>query len=382
MKQYSYRPMALAVATVLGGIWTPAAYAALVVSQTAAFTMSSGTVSDSCGPEINPDCTESNSPPTALSLQNNTNFNQFSASTGILTGVKINLASTRSQTVSGGVTNPQTKLGTDQATIFTASGTSGASISAAGADSQQVSTITHSRSSTPGKNAIAANTIVTSTSATLTVAAASLDAYVGAGTTAVTRKLSDVQATATFVDGTKTKTSSTADYSVTWGGDIAVAYEYLLHALAAFDAAGAQTVLDINFGTHYVGASVADKAFRIFNAIGINGVGLDLDLITGPTSPFGSDLALFGDLTAGGSNLFNISFDTSAAGVFGSTIMLKLSDADVGTASSRFDTHSLRVNLSGTVKDLGTGNQVPEPNTLALVALGLTALVLRRRQLR
>ncbi len=384
MDPHTFRPrssaMASAMAVLLGGLCLPAAHAAVVTTQVAGFATASGTVTDTCGTVATTSCAESVSPTTALAATNlPLSFNQFDASQGVLVGVTVDLLSTRTQTVSGTVANARGKGKGDPGTSSQARGVSGASFEALGAGSTALATAFLSDSSGFGASSTGARlTVGTATNATLTVAASNLDAYVGSGTTSVGLQLNGVQAFSRFSNGVANETVSTANYSVAWDGTVAMNHEYLEHARAAFDAQGTQSVLNIDFGTHQVGASVGAQVFSIFNAVGATGVGLDLDGFDAVDPVFSTDLAQFFGLGAGGANAFSVGFDTSTAGVFASSIRLRLSDADVGAASTRFGDYGLTINLSGTVQRMT--NHVPEPSALALVSLGLVGLVSGRRR--
>lgn len=377
-RSFTPRPVALALVGLLGSM--TGAQAALVTMTSQNFTTSSGTATATCGPISNSSGSCSATGTVLTPAAQTSNFNQFDATAGVLTGVTIGLASTRTQTVSGSVSGLSF---TGKQTAATASGTSGASLSALGATTSNLGgNISHS-SSAAGNTTIGPSTTAPATTiATLAVGAGSLDSYAGGGTVAVTRQLSSVQATSAITNGsTLTKTTATANYSVNWEGSTSVSYSYLLHALPSFSANKALSEITLEFGTHFVGAAVADQTVSLFNLLAGDRTGLDLDAFSafGSASPFSTDLALFAGLIAGASDEFAFSFDTSSAGVFGQQFILNLSDADVGAASTR-NNYTLTVNLAGTVLAQPQGGTVPEPHMLGLVCVGLLGLAYSRRR--
>jgi hypothetical protein len=171
-------------------------------------------------------------------------------------------------------------------------------------------------------------------------------------------------------------TSTSATYTLAWGGKLTASYDYLLHSGPSFDGSTTQLTLDLDLGTFVVGDS-ASLGFDVFNLTG-DRVGLDLDGIqgSGDTSALTTDLAAFLGLAAGASNGYLAFLDTSAEGAFAATYILSLSDADVGAASSRSN-YFLTLNLTGNVV---APTAVPEPATLTLLGLGLLGLGWRHRR--
>ncbi len=110
------------------------------------------------------------------------------------------------------------------------------------------------------------------------------------------------------------------------------------HAEASFAAGIDQDLLTIDFGILPVGG-VIDSAFDIFNLEQTVGFTADLDLDSivgsGDTSVLSTDLAPFGFLSAGSSNGFLASFDTSTPGPFSASYTLNLSDHDHDGAISQ-----------------------------------------------
>jgi hypothetical protein len=82
-------------------------------------------------------------------------------------------------------------------------------------------------------------------------------------------------------------------------------------------------------------------------------VGLDLDGITGSgdLSTLTANLSLFTGLAQGTGINWLATLDTFTIGVFHTTNLLRMSDADVGAASSRF-AYNLTLNLSGRIEDM------------------------------
>jgi hypothetical protein len=127
------------------------------------------------------------------------------------------------------------------------------------------------------------------------------------------------------------------------------------HAEASFASALDQDLLTIDFGSVSVGG-VLDSGFDIFNIEQALGFTADLDLDSvlgsGDTGVLSTNLAAFSSLTAGTSNGFLASFDTSAPGSFSATYTLNLSDEDYAGATNQV----LTLQLLGEVSAALTGD--------------------------
>ena len=139
------------------------------------------------------------------------------------------------------------------------------------------------------------------------------------------------------------------------------------HAAAAF--AGGSTTLNLDFGTLQLGSGTHDLQFQIENLFATYRAGLDLDSVTelsDPVGVFSTDAGPFTDLAPGAtSGLFDVFLDTSQVGQFSGEYQFNLSDEQDLSGHAGQQTLTLDV----------TANVVPEPSTLALLAVGVLGLL-------
>jgi len=288
----------------------------------------------------------------------------------VLTGVTINLDSTRTQSVTvsvgakGGSNNPAESTGT---------GVSTAGISAPGVSytfTQEISaTVTCSGIK---KDACSNTKTATAVPTSLNLSATgSLDSYVGSGAASV-----DLTAPTLYASqGSNRFTGkSTTQYDLSWAGNLSATYTYLLHAAPSFDSGSSIDSLTLNFGSVEQNSSISPLGFSIFNLADANRT--DLDLIsftaTGDTSALDSDLATFTNLSQGTDHLFYATLDTATPGSYSVTYTLMFSDAaNTGAADSQ-QTYYMYLTLTGIVGDV---TSVPVPDAFWLFGAGLIGIV-------
>jgi len=301
-------------------------------------------------------------------------LDQFDASLGVLTGVTINLDSTRTQTVTVSVPAKSNKppvsaqsagTGGSTASIF-APGVSYTFTPEINASATCSGTSTDACSNTYSPVGVATNQNLSATS--------SLDSYVGSGTVTVSRT------TPTFYATQKTNEfngKSTTQYNLDWAGKLSATYTYILHAAPSFDNGSSIDSLTLDFGSVEQNSTIDSLGFSIFNlADPDNRERTDLDLIsftaTGDTSALDSGLTTFANLSQGGEQLFYATLDTTALGSFSVTYLLTLSDAaNIGATDSQH-TYSMYLTLTGIV---GEVTSVPVPDALWLFVTGLVGIV-------
>ena len=296
---------------------------------------------------------------------------QFDASLGVLTGVTINLDSTRTQTVTVSVPAKSNKPPVSAQSAGT--GGSTASISAPGvsytftpeinASATCSGTSTDACSNTYSPVGVATNENLSATS--------SLDSYVGSGTVTVSRT------TPTFYATQKTNEfngKSTTQYNLDWAGKLSATYTYLLHAAPSFDSGSSIDSLTLEFGSVEQNSSIDSLGFSIFNLADANSTDLDLTgfSATGDTGVLQSDLATFTNLSQGSEQLFYATLDTATSGSFSVTYKLTLSDAaNIGATDSQHS-YYMYLTLTGTVD---AGASVPVPDAFWLFVTGLVGIV-------
>jgi hypothetical protein len=299
-------------------------------------------------------------------------LNQFDASLGVLTGVTINLDSTREQSVTVISTTGSGKAKNNDRTS-TGSGKSTASISAPGTSYTFSTEISADGTCTAPRHEACSNTTTAAaepTNLNLSVTG-SLDSYVGSGTVVVDRTAPTLSASQS--NGALTGTEST-QYELTWAGDLSASYTYLKHAAPSFDSGSPIDTLTLAFGSVEQNSTVSSLGFSIFNLADPERT--DLDLIsftaTGDTSALDSGLTTFTNLSQGGDQLFYATLDTATSGSFSVTYKLTLSDAaNIGATDSQHS-YYMYLTLTGTV-DAGTS--VPVPDAFWLFGTGLVGIV-------
>jgi hypothetical protein len=301
---------------------------------------------------------------------------QFDASLGVLTGVTINLDSTRDQSVTvsstagGGNGNGN---GNNNDRTSTGSGTSTASISAPGTSHTFSTEISADGTCTAPRHEACSNTTTAAaepTTLNLSVTG-NLDSYVGSGTVAIDRTAPTLSASQS--NGALTGTEST-QYELTWAGDLSASYTYLKHAAPSFDSGSSIDSLTLDFGSVEQNSTIDSLGFSIFNLADPERT--DLDLIsftaTGDTSVLDSGLTTFINLSQGGDQLFYATLDTATSGSFSVTYKLTLSDAaNIGATDSQHS-YYMYLTLTGIV---GEVTSVPVPDALWLFVTGLIGIV-------
>ncbi|MBK4734026.1 PEP-CTERM sorting domain-containing protein [Noviherbaspirillum pedocola] len=353
----------LVLAGILGG--SAAAHAELISTQNITFS-GSAFVTDAEGT------------PTTTTVNNaslgTAPITAFSSSTGVLTGVTVNLSGTQTQSTQ---TTATAGSGTGSNDNVTASGTGSSSvqISATGIPNTTTSVLTQADSCTDKiKNGCTGAATENKQNFAVTnaaVSAGSLNSYVG-GTPGISLSaptLSASQTTAAFY-GTDSTTST-----VSISGTGSVVYNYLLHALGSFKGDTQVTSLNLDFGTVFQGDIDPTLNFSVFNLANANRNGLDLDSVSGigNTTPLTTTFSPVTALSQGTSTMFSAMLDTANLGTFNAVYTFNLSDANVG-ASSTWQNSTLTLNLTGKVV------AVPEPLSIALLGAGLLGIAASRRR--
>lgn len=293
---------------------------------------------------------------------------QFDPSLGVLTGVVINLVSTRNQIVTVASTAGG---GTGTGVESTGSGSSTARITAPGVDytfSTAISAGGSCRGNSKNACSHATKTAGVATNQTMAADIDSLDSYV-VGSTPVTVERTAPTLSASQVDSVFTGAETTT-YNLNWAGNLSASYTYLLHAAPSFDGASSIDSLTLDFGTVSQNSGVIQLGYSIFNLADPDRTALDLISWTGDTGALHSGLSLFDEsLLQGEGLLYYATLDTASAGTFSATYLLTLSDAaNIGAASSH-NTYTLKLTLTGTV------TAVPVPDSVWLLGSGLVGVV-------
>ena len=308
----------------------------------------------------------------------NVALGQFNAASGVMTGVDVQLDSSRIQTISGGG-NKNNGSGR----TVNGSGTSNALLLASGVTANFAPNLTQGGSGcslamgptgpvscTWGPNTSAA----TATSTTVAADEQNLDDYVGAGSVNASLSLPTLSAISTMSSTAgQAGSGSIATYKVNWAGTLQANYSYLLHAAASFDGSSAANSLTLDFG-NVAQNSAASLNFALFNMANADRIGLDLDSVngSGDTSSFSTDLSAFSGLAQGGSQAFIANLLTANTGVFSAQYLLNLSDEDLGASSTRHN-YQLTLNLTGNV--VAETTTVPVPGAVWLFGSAMFGLL-------
>ncbi|MFC5459708.1 PEP-CTERM sorting domain-containing protein [Massilia niabensis] len=379
--------MQLAVLSAVTALATPGfAHAALITSTGDVGFTAKDTVTDS----LNPGMAAHDAARKTNVLMHTTQLAAFDSKKGVLTGVNVALKSSYTHTTH--VTTSGTSDGSNSSnSSATGTGTSAIQLVMPG----KVTGASASRTLTDdcvGKQKSAC--ILPGSSSTvasnLSVDAANLDAYAAAGPGAtvnvdhVATSLTARTLTNTFNTNNVATTTTTAD----WTGTLNATYSYLQHAAQSFDASGSN-VLSLDFGSVYLGDSVAERAFSVFNLASAtlgNRVGLSMTSFSGSgdAGMFATNLSTFGKLNEGDSKDYSVSFLNGTVGKFGSTYEMVFADVapDVAYAANTLGSgYKLTLNLVGEVLEKPAEPvEVPAPASLLLLGMGALAFGAARRR--
>jgi hypothetical protein len=309
-----------------------------------------------------------------------TQVNKFNASTGVLTGAKVNLTSKQEQVTFVTTTSA---AGGNNKEDGSASGLGSSTVKLVVPNNVSETFSTLTQDDTCGGKVKSACVGLASTkeeSRVVAISSAYLSDYAGSGTFGVNHTAAlSAETISNTLHGEATTRST-----VNWNGNLSATYSYLEHAAQSFGSTSA-VELNLDFGTVYLGDTVASQAFSIFNLAG-DRVALQLTgfSASGDSSNlFSTDLDYFSNLAAGISKAFQASFQASALGSFGATYQLTLADVapDVAYAANTLGLgYGLTLNLSGNVVERPVENDVPEPASLMLLGVGAAALGASRKR--